>query len=32
MQKPVERKALQAIFIPPGRVMAERSEEVASGG
>ena len=32
MQKPVERNALQAIFIPPGRVMAERSEEVASGG
>jgi two-component sensor histidine kinase/two-component SAPR family response regulator len=32
MQKPVERKALQAIFIPSGRVMAERSEEVASGG
>jgi two-component sensor histidine kinase/two-component SAPR family response regulator len=29
MQKPVERKALQAIFIPPERVMAERSEEIA---
>jgi two-component sensor histidine kinase/two-component SAPR family response regulator len=32
MQKPVERKALQTIFIPSERVMAERSEEVASGG
>ncbi len=32
MQKPVERKALQAIFIPPEPVIAERSEKVASGG
>jgi two-component sensor histidine kinase/two-component SAPR family response regulator len=32
MQKPVERKALQTIFIAPERVMAEPSEEVASGG
>ena len=32
MQKPVERKALQAIFLPAEPVMAERSDQVSSGG
>ncbi len=32
MQKPVERKALQAIFLAPDAVMAARSQQVASGG
>lgn len=31
VQKPVERKALQAVFAPPQSVNSERAESVASG-